>query len=140
MAGNIKSQIGGAGSTTGGSPINSTRRIDTTSPLAGGGDLSADRTLSINTSAFALIAANNLFTGANRFTGGPTRFADVITGPLQVSGMLFVYGQVFIGSQSGASRVLTQNALDDAKVQAVYAGAYLRKLRQGKRALLRSPE
>ena len=48
---------------SGGTPISSTRTINTTAPLAGGGDLSADRTLSI-----ADAAADGTTKGAASFT------------------------------------------------------------------------
>ncbi len=66
------------------------RLINTTAPLTGGGNLSADLTLGINTSTFGDIksTSNNLLTGYNTFD--KVLFLDDV----QTSGDFSVYGRV----------------------------------------------
>jgi len=67
--------------------VPASRSIFTTSPLSGGGDLSQDRTISIDTSGFG-----NVFTGVqNIFTANNYFLSPVFMTNLTVSGTLIVY-------------------------------------------------
>lgn len=121
------SVVNGAGTitinTTGLVPT--TRLINTTAPLAGGGDLSADRTLSINTNGIT----NALFrqSAALSVVGNPTNatanVTDITAGAdfniLRRSGTAIGFGSIDL-SQSGAVGASVLGATNGGTGQSVY--------------------
>lgn len=104
---------GGLGVSTGGqTPVYTTRRINTTAPLTGGGALSSDLTLYLDTATLldgvALRNMPNVFTQPNYFTAAVRLTAGLtVEGTAQVSGTAIHYSPIYQGSVSDAQRYVT---------------------------------
>lgn len=102
-----------------------TRRINTTAPLSGGGDLSADRTIAIDTSGFGDVfqARSNTFAaGFSNYFNGNTQFR----GEMQISGanqVVIIYDAIFSGGTLtlGGSRAAQVQIVDQLGLNLVFA-------------------
>lgn len=133
---NIKTTLTPPGGLPPTAAVPASRTIATTAPLAGGGDLSQDRTLTIDTSTFGdafkagvnVWTASNTFTGAVDFQGSITAEQPIFgTGGLSLGGLDTVQLQlidtpqigIFTGAfynatAIGAQRYLTSGELSSA--------------------------
>lgn len=89
-----------------GAPVPSSRQIETTAPLQGGGDLTEDRTLSIDTSQFH--SSLTIRPGHN-IEVSPTTFTT--SGNIGLSDNLVVQSLYLHGAATGANRVLVSGEL-----------------------------
>lgn len=145
MAGNYKvpgGVGGGGGGTT--ADVPNSRRIDTTSPLMGGGDLSADRVFYIDTATLLAdvpsLSGTNTFTGTNYFTGPtyysvapgtPVSFDDIawrsrvnFFSQAQTFGAtVVVSGGTYAGSLDGSARYLPSGEIQGGDPNAALRNA-----------------